>query len=60
MEQEKLQVIPISEKKISNTQKSRVAQPNITFTKDALLSMQRSHFVVSLFIHLDWLFYAEF
>ena len=53
MEQEKLQVIHISEIFFSNTPKSRVAQPNITFTKDALLSMLRSHFVVSLFIHLD-------
>ena len=45
---------------MSNTQKSRVAQPKINFTKDALLSMLRSHFLFSLFIHLDWLFYAEF
>ena len=47
-------------KKISNTQKSRVGQLNITFTKDALLSMLRSLSLFSLFIHLDWLFYAEF
>ena len=53
MEQEKLQVIHISEIFFSNTPKSRVAQPNITFTKDALLSMLRSHFLFSLFIHLD-------
>ena len=44
----------------SNTPKSRVAQPNITFIKDALLSMLPSLSLFSLFIHLDWLFYAEF
>ena len=60
LEQEKLKDIHISEFFFSNTPKSRVAQPNITFIKDALLSMLRSLSLFSLFIHLDWLFYAEF
>ena len=47
-------------KKFSNTPKSRVSQPNSTFTKDPLFSMLRCLSPFSLFIHLDWLFCPEF